>query len=294
MDLITTPGIRLAVQKDGRLTQDTLSMLGTCGLSFDMYRNRLLAPCRDFPLTILSSRDDDIPQYVANGTADLGIVGRNVLRESSEADRIAEIRPLGFGRCRLVLAVPADSPLHTPEDLRGKRIATSYPRTVRAYFHERGVPIEIIEITGAVEVAPALGVAEAIADLTATGSSLFMHDLRVIATIQSSEAILIATPAALTDPTRQPIINRFLLRLNSALAARHFKYLMMNAPRSALAAIRAIVPGLREPTVVPLTDPEWVAIHTVLEETSFWEKIEQLRAAGASEILISPIEKLVV
>ena len=285
---------RLAIQKDGRLTQDTIALLNACGLTFDMYRNRLLAPCHNFPLAILTSRDDDIPRYVAGGSADIGIIGRNILMECEESSRITELQPLGFGRCRLVVAVPNETAFVSLADLRGRRIATTYPRTVAAYFQSHGVPIEIVEIAGGVEIAPALGVADAIVDLTATGSSLMLHDLRVIATVSESESVLIASPAALEDPTRRAIIDRFLLRLRSALAARRFKYIMMNAPRASLDAIRAIVPGLREPTVVTLTDPNWVAIHTVLEEDSFWEKIEQLRDAGASEILVTPIEKLVV
>lgn len=286
---------RLAIQKDGRLTQDTLSLLQACGLAFDTYRSRLLSPCRNFPLTMLFCRDDDIPGYVAKRTTDLGVVGRNILLErASDRRDIVELRPLGFGLCRLVVAVPNEAPLRTLSDLRGKRVATSYPVSVDAFFRAQGVPVEIVEIAGGVEVTPALGVAEAIADLTATGTSLFLHDLRVIATIADSEAMLIASPDAMSDPQQRPIIDRFLLRLNGALTARRFKYIMMNAPRAALDAIRAITPGLREPTVMPLADPDWVAIHTVLEEASFWETIEQLRAAGASEILVTPVEKLVL
>ncbi len=285
---------RLAIQKDGRLTQDTLALLNACGLSFSTYRSKLLTPCRNFPLAILTTRDDDIPRYVAGGTADLGIIGRNILVEYGETQRITELLPLGFGQCRFVVAVPNESPIHSLADLNGHRIATTYPNTVAAYFQAQGVAVEIEEIAGGVEIAPALGVADAIADLTATGSSLILHDLRVVATISESEAVLIAAPAALHDPDRRAVIDRLMLRLKSALAARRFKYVMMNAPRAALGAIRAIVPGLREPTVIPLTDPDWVAVHTVLEEDRFWEQIEQLRAVGASEILVSPIEKLVV
>lgn len=295
MDTSASRAPRLAIQKDGRLTQDTLSLLQACGLAFDTYRSRLLSPCRNFPLTILFSRDDDIPGYVANRTTDLGVVGRNILLErASDHHGIVELQPLGFGLCRLVVAAPNDSPLRSLGDLRGKRVATSYPVSVGAFFRAQEIPVEIVEIAGAVEVTPALGVADAIADLTATGTSLFLHDLRVITTIAESEATLIAAPAALNDPAQRPTIDRFLLRLNGALTARRFKYIMMNAPRAALDEIRAITPGLREPTIMPLADPDWVAIHTVLEESSFWETIEQLRAAGASEILVTPVEKLVM
>ncbi len=285
---------RLAIQKDGRLTQETVGLLNGCGLTFDTYRTRLLSPCRNFPLAILAARDDDIPGYVANGTADMGIVGRNILLERGDSTRIEEIRGLGFGQCRLVIAVPNDSTVQSVEDLAGRRIATTYPRTVGAFFAARNVPVTIIEIAGGVEIAPALGVAEAIADLTATGSSLLTHDLRTVDEIASSEAVLIAAPAAMRDPVRRAIIDRFVLRLNSALAAKRYRYIMMNAPRAALPHIRAIVPGLRMPTIIPLEDPEWVSVHTVLAEDLFWEKIEALRSAGASEILVANIEKLVI
>jgi ATP phosphoribosyltransferase len=286
--------LRLAVQKDGRLTQDTLALLHGCGLEFDSYRNRLFAPCRNFPLSILYGRDDDIPGYVANGTVDAGIVGRNLLIERRVTDRVRELAPLGFAPCRLVIAVPKEAHITKPEDLRGQRIATTFPYIVGEYFERLRVSVEIVAIAGAVEMTPALGVAEAIADLAATGSSLLLHDLRPIATVLESEAVLVANPATLADERRSATLNRLLLRIRSVLAARRFKYVMMNAPRSALDDIRTIVPGLRTPTVVPLADPDWVAIHTVVEEAAFWEVIERLHAAGASEILVTPIEKLVM
>lgn len=286
--------VRLAVQKDGRLTQETLALLHSCGLEFDSYRNRLFAPCRNFPLSILYGRDDDIPGYVASGAVDLGVVGRNLLRERGVAERVRELAPLGFGQCRLVVAVPNESPAQRLEDLAGRRLATSYPRTVGDYFARLGIAVEVVEVAGGVEATPALGVADAIADLAATGSSLLLHDLRPIATVLESEAVLVAQPAALADESRRTTIERLLLRVRGVLTARRFKYVMMNAPRAALPAIREIVPGLRNPTVVPLADPEWVAIHTAVEEGTFWEIIERLREAGASEILVSPIEKLVM
>jgi ATP phosphoribosyltransferase len=286
--------LRLAVQKDGRLTQDTLTLLHGCGLEFDSYRNRLFAPCRNFPLAILYVRDDDIPGYVASGTVDLGILGQNVLREHQVTDQACELAPLGFGQCRMVVAVPKEAPARAVEDLRGLRVATTYPRIVGDFFTRRGIPVAITEIAGAVEMTPALGVADAIADLSATGSALLQHDLRPIATIMESEAVLVAPPLALADPKRRPTIDRLVMRVRSVLAAKRFKYVMMNAPRAALADIRRIVPGLRTPTVVPLADPDWVAIHAAIEEQVFWDVIERLHAAGASEILVSPIEKLVM
>lgn len=286
--------LRLAVQKDGRLTDDTLSLLTACGLEFDRYRSRLFAPCRNFPLSILYGRDDDIPGYVATGVVDIGIVGSNMLIERRATERVRELMSLGFARCRMVIAVPHESAIERPEQLAGKRIATSFPQIVGDYFAAEGIPVELTEIAGAVEMTPALGVADAIADLSATGSSLAMHDLRPIATILESEAMLVANPDALADERRRAVIDRLLLRMRGVQVARRHKYVMMNAPREALPAIREIVPGLRAPTVVPLADPDWVAVHTVIEESAFWDVIERLRDAGASEILVSPIEKLVI
>jgi ATP phosphoribosyltransferase len=224
----------------------------------------------------------------------LGIAGQNLIAEHGVAERVRELVPLGFGQCQLVVAVPNETLYQRPEDLRGRRIATSCPSLVGGYIRQREIVVELIEIAGAVEMTPALGIADAIADLSATGSSLLMHDLRPIATLLESQATLIANPAALADERRRATIERLLLRVRGVLAARRYKYVMMNAPCRALEDIRAIVPGLRNPTVVPLADPEWVAIHTVVEEGAFWEIIERLRAAGASEILVSPIEKLVM
>lgn len=286
--------LRLAVQKDGRLTDDTLSLLSACGLDFDRYRSRLFAPCRNFPLSILYGRDDDIPGYVATGVVDIGIVGSNMLIERQATDRVRELASLGFAQCRMVVAVPHESPIEQPEQLAGMRVATSFPQIVGDYFRAAGISVEIREIAGAVEMTPALGVADAIADLSATGSSLALHDLRVIATILESEAMLVANPEAFADERRRAVIERLLLRIRGVQLARRHKYVMMNAPVAALPAIREIVPGMRAPTVVPLADPGWVAVHTVIEEGAFWDVIERLRDAGASEILVSPIEKLVI
>lgn len=286
--------LRLAVQKEGRLTQDTLALLHACGLEFDSYRNRLFAPCRNFPLSILYGRDDDIPGYVASGAVDAGVIGRNMLIENDVTERVRELAQLGFAPCSLVVATPKDSGYNRPQDLRGLRVATSYVNTTRQYFADLGISVEIVPTAGAVEMTPALGVADAICDLSATGSSLVMHDLRAIATVLESEAVLVANPETLADEKRNATLQRLLMRIRSVIAAQRFKYVMMNAPRSALDAIHAILPGLRTPTVVPLADPDWVAIHSVVMESEFWEIIERLNAAGASEILVSPIEKLVM
>jgi len=284
--------LKLAVQRSGRLTDDTLTLLHAIGLDFESYGQRLFSRCRNFPLSILYGRDDDIPEYVALGTVDLGIVGRNLIHEEGVA--VCELEPLGFGYCALVVAVPRDSQFQTLSDLKHARIATSYPNSTRRFFVDEASQPEVITLSGSVEVAPSLGLADAIVDLTATGSSLLLNDLRPLATILESEAVLVANEAAMADPTRRANIDRLLLRIRAVREARRFKYVMMNAPESALPAIRAVVPGLKSPTIIPLADPGWVAVHTAIEEEAFWESIERLREAGATEILVSSLDKLLL
>lgn len=287
------PRLKLAVQRSGRLTDDTLGLLRSIGLGFESYGQRLFSHCRNFPLTILYGRDDDIPGYLSTGTVDLGVVGRNLLFE--EGVEAVELAPLGFGYCGLVVAVLRDAPYQRPEDLLGRKVATSYPGSARRYFEGLGGTMpEIITISGSVEVAPSLGLADGVVELTATGSTLLLNDLRPLTTILESEAVLAVNPAAMADPTKREQVERLLLRVRAVQAAKRYKYVMMNAPEAALPAIRAVVPGLKAPTVVPLADPGWVAVHTALEEDVFWESIERLRAAGATEILVSSLEKLML
>ncbi|MDQ3226884.1 MAG: ATP phosphoribosyltransferase [Chloroflexota bacterium] len=282
----------MAVQRSGRLTQDTLDLLHAIGLQFESYGQRLFSHCRNFPLSILYGRDDDIPGYIGLGTVDLGIVGRNLIHEENVA--VEELVPLGFGYCELVVATLRDAPYTDPAQLLGARIATSYPGSARRYFQSLGGDPEIITISGSVEVAPSLGLADAIVELTATGSTLLLNDLRPLATILESQAVLAANVTALADPVKRANIDRLLLRIDAVRAAKRYKYLMMNAPLAALPAIRAVVPGLKSPTIVPLDKPGWVAVHTAIEEDVFWESIERLRAAGATEILVSSLEKLLL
>lgn len=284
--------LKLAIQRAGRLTDPTLSLLHAIGLDFESYGQRLFSRCRNFPLSILYGRDDDIPEYVALGTVDLGIVGRNLVHE--EGLPVGELEPLGFGHCALVVAVLRDSAYQQPADLAGAKIATAYPRSARRFFAALGAEPEIITISGSVEVAPTLGLADAIVDLTATGSSLILNDLRPIATILESEAVLVANPAVLDQAAKRVNIDRLLLRIRAVRAAKRFKYLMMNAPVAALPEIKRVVPGLKSPTIIPLDLPGWVAVHTAIEEEVFWESVERLRAAGASEILVSSLEKLLL
>lgn len=284
--------LRLAVQRQGRLTDGTMDILRSAGLQFESYRQRLLTPCLNFPLDILFGRDDDIPEYVADGTVDLGIVGRNTVIEKGVD--VVELQPLGFGYCSLVIAVPDDSPIQAPEKLRGARVATSYPRSALQYFGSRGIDVELVELAGSVEVAPALGLASGIVDLTATGSTLLLNDLRVIGTVLESEAVLVGNRVSLGSEPLCGHAERLLVRIRSYLSARRSKYIMMNVPRWALADVVKITPGLKSPTIVALADPEWVAVHTVIQESRFWEVIEELKSAGASEILVLPIEKLLL
>ena len=284
--------LKLAIQRSGRLTDHTLDLLRHIGLDFESYGQRLFSKARNFPLSILFARDDDIPDYVGLNTVDLGIVGRNLVHE--QGIDVVELLPLGYGYCSLVIAVPGDSDVTSPMDLLNAKIATSYPRSAQRYFESIGGSPEIIPISGSVEVAPALGLAEAIVELTATGSSLQLNDLRAIHTILESEAVLIANPASMDDPARRENIERLVLRMKAVEAARRFKYVMMNAPIANLDQIKDVLPGLKAPTVIPLDIPGWVAVHAAIEEDVFWDKIEQLRRAGASEILVSALDKLML
>ena len=284
--------MRLAVQRNGRLTEETLKLLRGIGLEFESYGQRLLSDCRNFPLSILFGRDDDIPEYVDLGTVDLGIVGRNLIFE--EQVDVIELRELGYGFCKLVVAVPRDSPYQSVSDLKGKKVATSYPSSARQYFETCGWVPEIITLSGSVEVAPGLGLSDGIVELTATGSTLVLNDLRQIHTILESEAVLVANRKSMEDPEKRQNIDRLLMRLDAVRAARQYKYVMMNAPADRLPEIRKIIPGLKAPTVVPLATEGWVAVHTAIREDEFWESIERLRAAGASEILVSSLDKLML
>ena len=282
--------LRIAVQSNGRLTDESTALLRHAGLEFEERARRLLAPCRNFDLDILFVRDDDIPAYVEDGIVELGIVGLNVVRESGATLEV--LARLGYGLCSLVLAVPGSSPAKTPEDLTGLQIATSHPRSLAQYLAERGIKAEVIRIHGGAEVAPALDVCDAICDLSSTGSTLRVNDLRPLTTIYQSEAALIANEAALSDGARGSLIRRLSKRIDSCLTARRLRYVMLNAPASALEAIREILPGLRSPTVIPLADPGMMAIHAAVDEEVFWDVLERLKEAGGSDILVLPVEKM--
>ena len=284
--------VKLALQREGRLSEASTGLLHSVGLEFDSYRQRLFAACRNFDLELLFVRDDDIPEYVADGVTDVGIVGRNLVLEYGRP--VEELLPLGFAYCSLVVAVPDESAVQRAEDLANRRVATSYPNSTRRYFDERQVRVQIIPISGSVELTPTLGVAEAIVELTATGSTLRLNDLRQIDTVYTSEAVLIANSHSLQDGRKRKTIDRLSVRLKAAIAARSYKYIMMNAPRSALHAIEQVTPGLKSPTIVDLADPDWVAVHAAVQVEMFWDVIERLRELGASEILVTPIESMIM
>ena len=284
--------IKLAIQKDGRLTEDTRNLLRTIGLHFESYKQRLFSVCRNFPLDILYVRDDDIPEYVAEGVVDLGIVGQNLVVESDK--EVTELLPLNYGHCSLMVAVPSESGITDIRQLEGHKIATSYPVTTSQFFETHNMQVNVISISGSVEITPALGVASAIVDLVSTGSSLRLNDLTPITTVLDSQSVLIANNDSVANAHKKAIIDRLLTRFRGVLAAADYKYVMMNVPRSSLEYISTTMPGLKSPTVLPTADPDWMVVHTAIREDMFWDVIERLKGHGAQGILVSSIEKMFV
>jgi ATP phosphoribosyltransferase len=282
--------LRIAVQSNGRLTSYSLDLLRGIGLEFEDHERHLFAKCRNFDIELLFLRDDDIPEYVADGVADLGIVGLNVIREKET--NLERLAPLGFGYCTLTIAVPATSDAQRPEDLAGRRIATTHPRSLERFLERREIDAETIELSGGAEIAPFLDVADAICDLVSTGTTLRIHDLRRIGDLWDSEAWLVGNPGLANDGARSALVNRLRVRLDGLLTARRLKYVTLNAPEEALPRIREILPGMRSPTVVPLADSGMVAVHAAAQEEVFWEAMERLKDAGATEILVLPVEKV--
>ncbi|MDO8648771.1 MAG: ATP phosphoribosyltransferase [Candidatus Peregrinibacteria bacterium] len=281
--------LRIAIQKTGRLSEGSLSLLRQMGLRFETYRDRLFAQCQEMPIDILFLRDDDIPEYVQDGIADLGIVGSNVLDESQK--RVERILPLDFGFCSLSIAAPEQSGFTSIRDLNGKRIATSYPETLRRYLAMEKLTADVVLLKGCVEIAPALRVADAICDLVATGSTLRTNRLTVLSTLSRCQAMLIGTIGASEE--KRALIEKLLLRARGVQEARKYKYIMFNAPKEALPSIKELVPGCKSPTVVPLATPGFIAVHSVVLEETFWDVVESIRACGGSGILVSPIEKFI-
>jgi len=282
--------LRIALQKSGRLSEKSVSLLKESGISITNGSRKLLAMSTSYPIEVLYLRDDDIPEAVSDGVADIGIVGENVHAEKPNKTHIVE--RLGFSRCRLSLALPKQEEYVGPEYFEGKRIATSYPVILKRFLNEKGVQADIHEISGSVEIAPGIGLSDAIFDIVSSGSTLISNGLKEVEVVMHSEAVLIAAPE-LSDAKQQQL-NDLLFRIKSVQAATNNKYILLNAPNEKLDEIISLIPGMKSPTVMPLADSGWSSVHSVLSEKQFWEVIEKLREAGAQGILVIPIEKMIV
>ena len=282
--------LKLAIQKSGRLHDDSIRLLKECGIDISNGVNKLKAEASNFPLEVYFLRDDDIPQYVEDAVADIGFVGENVVYEKKK--KITVVEKLGFGKCRLSMAVRRGEQYKDASFLAGKKIATSYPVIVESFLHEKGISAEIHEISGSVEIAPGIGLADAICDLVSSGSTLFMNGLQEAETILQSQAVLVKNNEL--HPDKVQMIERLLFRIQSVKKAKNNKYILLNAPNDRLDEIIALLPGMKSPTVLPLANPGWSSVHSVLNENDFWDIIEQLKAAGAQGILVVPIEKMIV
>lgn len=288
--------IRVAIQKSGRLSERSLNLLQNCGLHFARSKDKLFWFGQDFPVDLLLVRDDDIPRMLLDGVCELGIVGENIAEEvmldRNGGSGLGKLRVLPFGGCRLSLAIPEDSPITAAEELNGARIATSYPALTRSLLASKGISATIVELSGSVEIAPRLGTADAISDLVSTGSTLRANHLRELEVLFQSNAALYSTTTRL-EPAKQILLDRLQSRLDGVLQAAESKYIMLHAPRSAVDEITRLIPGAEHPSVMELKGmPDRVALHAVCRETLFWEHLEALKAAGASAILVLPVEKM--
>jgi len=282
--------LRIAIQKSGRLYEDSVQLLKECGIDLRNVKDRLKTVSENFPIEVFFLRDDDIPEYVEDGVADIGIVGQNVLLEKGR--KVDTVESLGFGKCRLSVAVPKAMDYNGVKSLEGKRIATSYPQLVKQFLQTINVQASIHEISGSVEIAPGIGLADVVADLVSSGGTLFMNGLKEAEVILDSQAVLVANTAI--DEEKKAILEKLLFRMRSVRKAKKSKYVLMNVPNDNLNQVLALLPGMRSPTVLPLAESGWSSVHSVLSEDEFWDKIEKLRAAGAEGILVVPIEKLIL
>ena len=282
--------IRIAIQKSGRLNEESLQILKDCGISIDNGKDQLKASSRNFPMEVFYLRNGDIPQYLRDGVVDIAIIGENVLIEKGEDISIAE--KLGFSKCKVSLAVPKSFKYKSIKDFEGKRIATSYPNTVINYLKNKGVNADLHIISGSVEIAPNIGLADAICDIVSSGSTLFKNNLKEVEVMLTSEAVLAVSPNISEE--RRELLEKLQFRIQSVLRARGSKYVLLNAPNEKLDGILKLLPGMRSPTVLPLADKGWSSVHTVINKDSFWEVIDELKKAGAEGILVCPIEKMVL
>jgi len=282
--------IKIAVQKSGRLNQDSLKLLKDCGISIDNGKDQLKASASNFPLEVLYLRNGDIPQYLRDGVVDIAIIGDNVLIEKGKDINVAE--KLGFSKCRVSIAVPKEFEYKSIQDLDGMRIATSYPNTVIDYFKKFNLTPDIHLINGSVEIAPNIGLADAICDIVSSGSTLFKNNLKEVEKMLTSEAVLAVSPNISEE--NKKILNKLQFRIQAVLKGRKSKYILMNAPNDKVENITKLLPGMRSPTVLPLAEEGWSSIHTVVEKNSFWDLIDQLKENGAEGVLVVPIEKMVL
>jgi ATP phosphoribosyltransferase len=280
--------LKIAIQKSGRLNEKSVELLKNCGLNFENYKSSLISPVSNFPLEILFLRDDDIPEYVQDGIADLGIVGENVIQETEV--EVSYLQRLGFGKCSLKIAVPNNSDINSLADLNGKAIATTYPAILGKFLKEQNITSDIRTISGSVEISPGLGLSDAICDLVSTGGTLKSNGLKPFADVMSSEAVLIGSKAI----AESDLVLELIQRIQSVLRAKETKYVVLNVEKKNLSAVTALLPGVKSPSVVPLAEEGWVAVHTVIPERDFWDRISQLKQAGAQGIVVMPIEKIIL
>ena len=282
--------LKIAVQKSGRLSEDSLTLLKECGISLNVGKDQLIAQASNFQLEVLYLRNSDIPQYVRDGIADIAIIGDNTEKEKKTG--IVPVLDLGFSRCRLSIAVPRAVEFKDLSYLQGKKIATSYPNTLKDFLTEHAIEAEIHEISGSVEIAPNIGLSDAICDVVSTGSTLVKNGLKEVYKIFESQAILAANPNLETE--KKDILDQLVFRIKAVLASKNSKYILLNTPEKVLDEVCALLPGMKSPTIMPLSQKGWVSVHSVVQENEFWEVIGKLKAVGAEGILIIPIEKMIL
>ncbi len=282
--------LHIAVQKSGRLHDESLKLLNDCGISIDNGKDQLKAVARNFPLEIFYLRNGDIPQYLRDGVVDIAIIGENLLVE--KGDDISVKEKLGFSKCRVSIAIPKEDTYKGIESLIGKKIATSYPNTVKGFLLEKGIDAELHIINGSVEIAPNIGLSDAVCDIVSSGSTLFKNNLKEVEVLFKSEAVLAASSTLYAE--KNDILKKLQFRIQSVLKGRHSKYILMNVPNDSINRISSMLPVLKSPTVLPLAEPGWSSLHSVINEGKFWEVIDELKAAGAQDILVCPVEKMVL
>lgn len=287
---MSTNNIRIAVQKSGRLSDDSLKLFKECGIKFESGGSKLRSISSNFPIEFLFLRDDDIPGYVEDGVADLGVVGLNVLMEHTR--KVAIVKELGFSKCRLSLAIPRSETYTDLNQFEGKSIATSYPNLTNQFLKKNGVNAEMHEISGSVEIAPSIGLAEGICDIVSTGGTLLSNGLKEVATVFQSQAVMISNNSLSAE--KQAILDKLLFRIDSVQRGQNAKYVVLNVQEQNIEKVTALLPGMKSPSVLPLATQGWFSLHSVIEENDFWNIIENLRDAGAEGILVLPIEKMIL